>query len=146
MIKIVQHNSQDYQKMLDLRLKVLRHPLGMTSFTNRELEMDVESIHIAAFSGDEVIGTLILTRKDSHALKMRQVCVNPAFQSQSVGRKMVFFAEEYAVKAGYKVIELHARASVSGWYSTLGFASAGDEFLEVGLPHFQMAKTLVLAN
>jgi N-acetylglutamate synthase-like GNAT family acetyltransferase len=93
-IVVVDFNSKEYLKCLDLRLKVLRLPLGMVSFTQKELDMDVDSTHIAAFSNEQILGNLILTRKDSDVIKMRQVCVDQEFQGQNIGQKMVAFAEE----------------------------------------------------
>ena len=38
-IKIIDHGSEDYQKMVDLRNEILRKPLGL-SFTDTDLEKE----------------------------------------------------------------------------------------------------------
>lgn len=73
-------------------------------------------------------------------LKMRQVAVGQLFQKQGIGAKIVRFAEEYALQNGYELIQLHARASAVPFYLALNYQCMGDEFLEVGIPHFKMEK------
>jgi predicted GNAT family N-acyltransferase len=43
---------------------------------------------------------------------------------------------------GFANLVLHARASAVGFYEALGYAIAGDEFLDVTVPHFKMIKVI----
>ena len=50
-IKMIDHGSHDYQKMVDLRMEILRRPLGLT-FSKEDLEKEKHYILIGAFEED----------------------------------------------------------------------------------------------
>ena len=49
-LKIIDHGSKEYQQMVDMRLQILRKPLGLI-FTDEELAKETEDILIGAFDG-----------------------------------------------------------------------------------------------
>jgi predicted GNAT family N-acyltransferase len=55
---------------------------------------------------------------------------------------MVAFSEEVSKKMGYSKMILHARKVVVLFYQKQGYRTLGEEFLEVGIPHFKMEKDL----
>ncbi|GAA5134945.1 hypothetical protein GCM10023213_07420 [Prosthecobacter algae] len=50
--------------------------------------------------------------------------------------------EEVLQREGVRQFTLHARSSVLGFYSRLGYLPVGEEFTEVGIPHRKMVKEL----
>ena len=52
------------------------------------------------------------------------------------------FAENVARDLGYRKLCMHARKTALGFYEKLGYTVAGEEFLEVTIPHFTMEKAL----
>ena len=52
------------------------------------------------------------------------------------------FYEQEARATGIKKIEFHARKTAVKFYQKLGYHLEGEEFLEVGIPHFKMEKNL----
>lgn len=140
-IRRFSYGSPEYELALKLRTQVLRDPLGL-KFTEAELAMDRDDIHIGAFSGDRILGCLILTRKSESAMKMRQVAVAPEAQGMGIGKKMVLFSEELAAQAGCSEISLAARDTAVPFYQALNYEMYGEPFLEVGIPHRWMKKKL----
>ena len=52
------------------------------------------------------------------------------------------FAENLARDRGYKRISMHARKNALGFYEKMGYRRIGEEFEEITIPHYVMAKEL----
>jgi predicted GNAT family N-acyltransferase len=130
-----------YQGVWDLREEVLRRPLGM-SLKNEDLSKDHEDVIFIAEEEDKVIGCLMLHDTGNGIMQFRQMAVYDAWQGQGVGRQLMLAAEQYCVQQSYSSITLHARSVAMGFYKGLGYAVDGDEFAEVGIPHYIMNKKL----
>lgn len=140
-ISHINASSPKYAGVWDLREEVLRKPLGM-SLKNEDLSDDlVDTIFIAELN-NQVIGCLMLHVINEQIFKLRQMAVNIEYQGSGIGRLLVSSAEAYAANAGYARIVLHAREVATGFYHRLGYAITGDQFTEVGVPHFRMEKKL----
>jgi N-acetylglutamate synthase-like GNAT family acetyltransferase len=140
-LKQIQHGSDDYKKMVALRLAVLRKPLGL-SFTNEELEKEKIDILIGAFEEDKILACCMLVAVEKATLKLRQMAVHNNLQGKGIGASMVNFAETVARDKGFKKITMHARKTAIGFYEKLGYERIGNEFLEVTVPHVVMEKNL----
>ena len=141
-IKIFRQSDPEYLLSLILRYKILRIPLGLT-FTKADLAHDTNDVHIGAFEGDTLIASLILTDSGDQSIQMRQVAVDEPYQGQGIGKELALFSEEYAKDKGFNLIYCHARAVAVPFYLRLGYDMVGDEFVEVGIPHLHMEKSLV---
>jgi ribosomal protein S18 acetylase RimI-like enzyme len=139
--KIFEYNSPDYVQQVALRSAVLRTPLGL-KFSPADLEKDADNILFGAFLENEIVGCCQFKILDESRVQLRQMAVDPAIQGQSIGRKLVAYAENYAKEHGFKCIELHARKVAMLFYQKLGYHLIGEEFEEVGIPHFAMEKQL----
>lgn len=137
----LQYNSDEYRSELQLRNKVLRKPLGMSLF-DEDLSRDANDIHIGAFTQEQLIAVLLLSVLSETEVKMRQVAVDNNFQSNKVGSRMVQFSELHLKSLNYKRIVLNARKTAVNFYLKLGYEIVGEEFIEVGIPHFKMFKAL----
>jgi predicted GNAT family N-acyltransferase len=140
-IRTIGFGTLEYEKSLELRDLVLRKPLGMSIY-NDNLESDAKDILVGAFLQNELVGTLILSKINSEVLKMRQVAVNQTLKEIGIGRRLVLFSEQLAISLKIHTIELNARKPVIPFYQKLGYEIIGTEFIEVGIPHFKMIKTL----
>lgn len=140
-IKIIDHGTKDYQKMVDLRNQILRKPLGLT-FSAEELEREKEDILIGCFEEDKMEGCCLLTKEGSDAVRLRQMAVISGLQGKGIGRVLMSFAENIARDRGFKKMTMHARKNAVGFYEKLGYKIVGDEFTEVTIPHFVMEKNL----
>ena len=91
-IGIYDFASPEYDEAVSLRYEVLRKPLGL-EFTAQQLAEEYADIHIGAWTKDGMVGTLIMSQLDHGMVKMRQVAVSEAVQSQGVGSALVRFSE-----------------------------------------------------
>lgn len=140
-LKQIDHGSPEYRKMINLRMDILRKPLGL-SFTQEELNKEKEDILIGAFEDDEILACCLLTKTEPKTLRLRQMAVQNNLQGKGIGASMMNFAETVARDKGFKKLTMHARKTALGFYEKLGYKVTGDEFLEVTIPHYMMEKKL----
>ena len=140
-IRPVIHGSADYAAAVNLRRAILRTPLGL-DFTSAQLAAETSDIHLAAFEDAELVGTVLLSSYDDQIMKLRQMAVDDAVQSQGVGAQLLAAAEAETRAAGKTRITLAARVTAQPFYARNGYTAAGDVFEEVTLPHVVMQKTL----
>jgi GNAT superfamily N-acetyltransferase len=141
-IKIIDHGTPDYERMVALRYEILRKPLSL-SFSPEDLEKEKNDILIGAFDEDRILACCILTRYDEERCKLKQMAVHRSQQGKGVGGQLLNFAENVARDKGYRRMVMHARKTAVGFYEKLGYSAKGEEFQEVTIPHFLMEKTLI---
>ena len=140
-LRWIPHLSPAYALAVALRRDVLRKPLGL-EFTVDQLAGEAGSLHLAAFDGDVLVGCLLLTPKGAGKIQMRQVAVRQDHQGRGLGAAMVRESEIVARYHNYTSMVLHARETAVPFYLKLGYALAGEPFVEVGIPHRSMEKVL----
>jgi len=141
----VEHGGHWYTAALALRDDVLRRPIGL-KFPEYQVDLEVEDIHIVGtqtVQGEEqIVACLLLHRLSPTEVKMRQVAVRPEFQRQGLGSGLVEASELIAKQHGFRKMVLNSRATAVPFYLSLDYTVEGDEFEEVGIPHFKMWKAL----
>ncbi|WP_207495603.1 GNAT family N-acetyltransferase [Aridibaculum aurantiacum] len=140
-LKIIDHGTEEYNRMVDLRYNILRKPLGL-SFTEEELEREKGDMLIGAYEDDEMLGCCMLTKVGPQTVRLRQMAVKPGLQGKGIGRVLMQFAENLARDRGNTKITMHARKSAIGFYEKQGYNIIGQEFEEVTIPHYVMEKNL----
>ena len=140
-VKIFGYNTQEYDRALQLRDRVLRQPLGL-KFTEAELKKDENDTHFGLFEDDKILACLILTKTDGGRMKMRQVAVETKEQGKGHGKELSLAAEKYALEHGFDIMFCHARKTAAPFYENLGYYTVGDEFTEVNIAHYLMEKKL----
>jgi GNAT superfamily N-acetyltransferase len=140
-LKIIDHGSAEYQQMIKLRDIILRKPLGL-SFTAEDLEKEKDNMLIGAFEEDRMLGCCMLVEEQPNIVRLRQMAVLNDLQGKGIGRALMNFAENLARDRGYKIIRMHARNNVVGFYEKVGYKIKGDQFIEITIPHYVMEKDL----
>ena len=140
-LKMIDHGTQEYNQMIQLRMEMLRKPLGL-SFTAEDLEKEKNDVLIGAFEDDKLLGCCLLTKIDDKTVRLRQMAVPNNLQGKGVGRALMGFAENIAYDLGYYKLIMHARVTAIGFYEKFGYKAIGDEFIEVKVPHFVMEKRI----
>jgi predicted GNAT family N-acyltransferase len=140
-IKTIDHNSSEYQQVVQLRYELLRKPLGLV-FTMEELAQENNNIHIAAYEEEDLLGTCMLTPVANNEVQLRQMAVKSGLQGKGIGRTIIQFAENIARDNGFTSMQLNARKNVIDFYKKNGYKINSDEFVEVTIPHVKMVKEL----
>lgn len=140
-LKIIDHGSQEYLQMVKLRDEILRKPLGL-GFTPEELEKEKDNMLIAAFEDERMLACCMLVEMKPDTVRLRQMAVRNDLQGKGIGRALMNFAENLARDRGYKIISMHARKNVVGFYERMDYRVIGSEFIEITIPHYLMEKKL----
>ncbi len=142
-ITTILFGSQEYEKMVDLRRKVLRIPLGL-DFSEEDLNKDIHSYLFACFDvKKEIIGCCVVDNYPQNtSFKLRQMAVDPLYQGKGIGKALIGYVENFAKEQKINSINLHARKIAIPFYQKQGYNIIGNEFLEVNIPHFKMDKII----
>lgn len=138
-LKLIEYNSKDHDNMIRLRNDILRIPLGLT-FSINEKNLEKDCFLIGAFEETTIIGCCLLSKIDSTTLQLRQMAVSTEFQGKGIGNAIVQYAEKLAKENNYTTIMMHARSVAVPFYKKLDYTICGDEFIEIGIPHYKMQK------
>jgi histidinol-phosphate aminotransferase len=142
---VIPYKSPAYTSMCELRDEVLRKPIGLR-LSPAETEKDRGDILLVGLENGRVVACCILTEMDRTSVKLRQMAVSPACQGKGIGKSLLLFAEKTAREKQYDTICLHARKIAYGFYEKQNYSVVGKEFTEVGIPHFEMTKTINLSR
>lgn len=140
-LSLIDTQSPKYQQVLDLRQQVLRAPLGLNLF-DEDLLAEHDQYTLVAMQDEKIIACLMLKIIEPSVIKLRQMAVAELQQGKGIGSLLIGYAENFCKLNGYEVIELHARKSAIDFYTKLNYKLIGEEFEEVGVPHYKMEKHL----
>ena len=132
-----------YRATALLRERLLRRPLGL-ALSEKDVEGEEGQIHITACdaSTGEVLGTVVLKPVSESVMKLRQLAVDSILLGGGLGRRLVTFAEDTALRQGAQEMETHARLTARGFYEKLGYTAHGEPFTEVTVQTIRMVKAL----
>lgn len=100
---------------------------------------DAPSRHVIARNAHGLpIGTGRLL-PDGHIGRM---AVLPDWRHHDVGSAMFERLLQLAQSCRMPQLELHAQSHAAGFYARYGFVAVGPEFMEAGIPHIRMTRTL----
>jgi ribosomal protein S18 acetylase RimI-like enzyme len=143
--RVIEYGSSEYKQMVALRDIVLRQPLGL-SYSKEYLEQEINDQLLGCFVNKEeneiLCGCCILTPVNKDMIQLRQMAVDPEQQRSGIGRQLIEFAEQQAMRDNFTQVMLHARDVAVGFYQKLGYHVQGDGFTEVGILHYEMTKRL----
>jgi len=137
----IPYKSTLYKKVVRLREQVLRTPLGL-KFSDKDLETDQHEMIFAMIIDEKPIACLQARKLDSQTIKLRQMAVHPDFQALGLGKHLLSQTEKVLKANNIKNIELNARKTALDFYQKSGYKTCGNEFIEVGIPHYKMRKEI----
>jgi predicted GNAT family N-acyltransferase len=97
-------------------------------------------IHVLArLDGQPVAtGRLLLGDGPDHEAHIGRVAVLDTQRKQGTGRAVMAKLHELARELGYREVALSAQTHAIGFYEGLGYTGRGDEYMEAGIPHWDM--------
>jgi ribosomal protein S18 acetylase RimI-like enzyme len=102
--------------------------------------MVVENAIWLLFAGEQLAGVLVLVF-EAEELLIYSVAISPEFQHQGLGRRLMAWAEEQAVLAGYKTLRLYTNERFEDnirLYKRLGYQETSREaYLNSTLVHMK---------
>ena len=104
-------------------------------------EHDAGALHLVAVDGPTVVGTCRLLRAGD-ALKLGRMAVAPAARRRGIAARLLEEAEAHARAQGVRVIRLSSQLEARPAYERAGYTAYGERFLDAGIEHVMMEKTL----
>jgi predicted GNAT family N-acyltransferase len=101
-------------------------------------EYDTVSIHALAFDGEKAVGTGRLL-PDGHIGRM---AVLKRFRGKGIGGALLEALMQAAKARGDREVVLSAQVDALRFYGAHGFQPEGDEYMEAGIRHQAMKRTL----
>ncbi len=98
-------------------------------------EFETTSVHLAAISNGQVVGTCRFRTTDS-GIKLERFAVLKEFRRMNVGASLLQYCLKLVGEAN--CVYLHAQVQVVGFYAQYGFVKQGEEFVEAGIRHYKM--------
>jgi ElaA protein len=99
---------------------------------------DGDARHFAAFDGAEAIGTCRVRLLGSSA-KIERVAVLKEFRNRGIGAILMrHVLQDLKQFSDVKLFKLSSQAHAVPFYERLGFRAHGPEYLDAGIPHYDM--------
>ena len=140
----IQWQSDLYRQEIELRLELLRIPLGLT-FSDEQLSSEAADLHFGMLDEGRLIACAVIVPLSDTVAKLRQMAVATEYQKKGIGASLIRSIESALLDRQFETIELHARDSATGFYEKLGYRKQGLQFIEVSLPHWKMTKSIHLS-
>lgn len=101
------------------------------------------TIHFVLYlESKQPAATLRLLPYNQEKIKIQRMAVLSNFRKKGLGRVIMEAAETFAKEQGYQSMILGAQLTALPFYESLGYHKDGEEFLEAGIRHVNMAKDL----
>lgn len=106
--------------------------------------MEKDIVYQEILFGSAAYKVAIFTPIENGKYHLRQFAVAPDVQNRGIGKGLQHFAENRVAGQGQHPVTviLHARLPAVGFYEKCDYRVVGEKFLEVGIPHFPMEKTI----
>jgi len=108
-------------------------------------EYDATALHFIAFNcvkdkNHAVATATVLIKEDGKTAKIGRVAVLKQARGMGVGKQLMQEIERSPELANVTNLILEAQTHAVSFYEKLGYRAQGDEFMDVGIPHFRMIK------
>lgn len=108
------------------------------------LDLDAGTRHLSAMRDGELVAYARLRAPDTRTGRARigRVIVSPSVRGQQVGRQLMERAlASCAAHWPAADMQVSAQTHLRDFYASLGFVAEGEEYLDDGIPHQDMALT-----
>jgi predicted GNAT family N-acyltransferase len=104
--------------------------------------LDDDAVHLLAVDAD---GHALGTARLLPGGQIGRMAVIAELRGTGVGRALLDRAVEAAVDRGAREVFLNAQTHALGFYEAGGFTAVGERFMEAGIPHLRMERSLGIA-
>lgn len=140
-MNIIKAHSQDE---IDQAFQVRKKVFIDEQHVPPEIEMDSldgTAIHFVGYLDNEPIAASRLRMVDDYG-KLERICILKECRGQSFGKQLINVMEKEIIKHGLAEAKLNAQTHAAGFYEQLGYSITSEEFIDAGIPHVTMAKTV----
>ncbi|MCM3240425.1 GNAT family N-acetyltransferase [Heyndrickxia oleronia] len=103
--------------------------------------LDANCEHVLVYYHEKPVGTGRIRMVDGVG-KLERICILEPYRKFGLGKVIIYALEEIAVEQEVTKVKLHGQTQAEGFYKKLGYQTSSSEFMEDGIPHILMSKTL----
>lgn len=100
-----------------------------------------DATHFVLYQEGTPIGTGRFRILDGYG-KVERICVLKEARKQGAGKAIMTEIEQFAKQQELHTLKLNAQTHAIPFYAGLGYEVVSDEFLDAGIPHKTMIKTI----
>ena len=139
-VKVAQ-TEQDKQLAFAIRKKVFVEEQGIPVHIELD-ELDATATHFLVLDEDEPIAAARLRETEPNIGKVERVCVLSEHRGKHLGVLIMNELESHAQMLGWNKLKLNAQAYAIPFYEKLNYEVTSPEFIDAGIPHRAMEKTI----
>lgn len=104
---------------------------------------DEDAVHAVALVEGEVVGTgRLLMDEGEKTCRIGRMAVRQDLRRHGIGDRILAVLEAAAQERGFGQALLHAQTYVKDFYAQAGYTEQGEKFMEAGIEHVAMTKSL----
>ncbi|AIE59372.1 GNAT family N-acetyltransferase [Bacillus methanolicus] len=104
-------------------------------------QFESSSTHFVAYENGQPIGAGRFRELDGYG-KVERICVLKEYRKSGAGKAIMEKIESFAKEKGFTTLKLNAQTHAIPFYTRLNYEVISDEFLDAGIPHRTMKKSL----
>ncbi|MFO1445579.1 GNAT family N-acetyltransferase [Bacillus sp. Bva_UNVM-123] len=139
LVKIV-NDEKELQDAFSVRKTVFVHE-QLVPIEEEIDQYDESAVHFVLYEDENPIGAGRFRILDGIG-KVERICVLKDKRKTGAGKVIMEKIEEYADSQGISHVKLNAQTQAIPFYQKLKYEVVSDEFLDAGIPHRTMKKTL----
>lgn len=138
-VQQVQFTDPEFVRCFQIRLEVFVQEQNVPLEEERD-EYDSTALHFLASENGAALGTArVILKNAGAAAKIGRVAVAKVARGRGIGAALIRHIENVVPASEYL---LDAQSHALPFYERLGYSAYGDEFMEAGIPHFHMRKSV----
>ncbi|MGE8033599.1 GNAT family N-acetyltransferase [Lysinibacillus sp. KCTC 33748] len=139
-VKIVE-TAKEHEDAFAVRKQVFVEEQGVPLHLECDAE-DASATHFIMYEDNDPVGAARLRNIVDDAAKIERVCILQDQRGKKLGALIMKEMEKYAISINKKKLKLHAQSYAIPFYEKLGYAVTSPEFMDAGIPHRAMEKTI----
>ena len=104
-------------------------------------EHDDTALHLVAVDDGRIVATARVVM-DGETAKLGRVAVARDARRRGIASRLIAASEAYAREQGARRLSLAAQTGALALYEKAGYAARGERFMDAGIEHLMMEKTL----
>ncbi|MGG0741119.1 GNAT family N-acetyltransferase [Niallia taxi] len=104
-------------------------------------KLDGKCDHILVYYNGEPVGTGRVRSVEGYG-KLERICILQEYRKFGLGKVIIAKLEELAADRKDIKVKLHGQTQAEGFYQKLGYKTSSDVFMEDGIPHVLMTKSI----
>ncbi|MBS8263133.1 GNAT family N-acetyltransferase [Mesobacillus boroniphilus] len=138
-VKIV-NNEQELADAFEVRKTVFIHEQNVPEEEEID-QFESDSVHFVLYDDGKAAGAGRFRVLDGIG-KVERICVLKENRKTGAGVAVMNKIEDYAKSQGISTLKLNAQTHAIPFYSKLGYETVSEEFLDAGIPHKTMKKSI----